>query len=413
MKRYLHLLMLLSLLFAIPVAQAQDTEEENPLLTFLAHVPGSSTQDQLVTLSYIDYRALEASRGIAVPTAENYRDNPVWFATSMGINSGFSLQFLALILDSSADIGFSFFDVDRSATFGQPPTQANLLDGDFNQQVMTAAYSTLGYEAAEILNTPAICSTDGCEAGINVDIASRFPGNPFGGHLGRREPIVFLPDLLANSPSLATVTQIIRAATGETPSLADDENYVALAEAASQHSLIQLSTLDGLQVMLMNPGFDVFLSSLSENLSPEEILERLSEETAQPGTLAPYAVAALVNAFDEDDELTQLMLVYNDEHSAQEAAETLQARLAIYTRNTGQTMSELIERVNGTVDAPQVYASESTGKFVAIWTLRNPIPSNAPNTEGRIGPSSIGFAQLINMIYMQDLGFLSVLPTTD
>lgn len=403
MKRSLLLLILLSLFIAIPLTSAQDSgESENPLLTFLTHVPTSAVQQELHTFSYMDYRALEASRNIPKPTPETYLDDLLWIRTSFAIKSGFPLQYLRTIMDSRAETGFNFFDMDRSASFGQPPSQAYLMEGVFDQALMTVGYNGLGYEATEIQGIPALCSVDGCDTGLTVNLENRFPGNPFGGQLGRREPIVFLPDLLANSPNLNTVTGIIQAANDEVNSLADNDYYVALAEAATQNPLIQLNTFNGLELMMTG----TMLTNVA-NLSAEELQAQIDEINPLVGTLPPYVLVGVVSAYTDEYELAQLMIVYNDADQAQTAAETLEARLADYTSIvTGQEFSDFVTSIDGTVDT-SVYVSESTGKHVAIWTLRNPFPGNEPDDSGNIPIWGLAHNRLFDMFMMRDVSFLS------
>lgn len=409
-KAYIAVLILLTLLLGVSALTAQDAEAESPLLTFLSHVPISSTQGQPVTLMYIDYRALEASRGLETPSLEDYLSDRVWMASTYGIHSGLPLNYIGGILDElPATVGFNFFDVDRSASFGQPPTQAYLLQGDLNYDSMSAAFSNIGYEAAELMGMPALCSVDGCDTGQNVDIANRLMANPFGGHLGRREPLVFLPEIVANSPSSGVLNQVVQAASGEADSLADNPNYMALEEALSNYNLIQLMTLNSLELMFSASNMMDPLVRPSTDITSAEALAEALDQNGQPGTLAPYSLAALASSYEGDDELSHVILVYSDEAAAEQAAETLQTRLLAYESIvTGQAFADVIEMLDATVDEAQVYASSDNDRFVVIWTLRNPIPSNEENEDGQITASGLGFSRLVNMLYMQDVGFFAV-----
>src|SRR5690606_32992724 len=119
-------------------------------------------------------------------------------------------------------LGFEWFDIDQSLYFGVPPTAGGILRGQFDPERVRAAFEARDFAAETIDGVKVLCWIEGCDQGLMVDVRSRNPANPFGGNLGRREPVALLPNLLLNSPAIEVVDAMIQAATGAAPSLLDD-----------------------------------------------------------------------------------------------------------------------------------------------------------------------------------------------
>jgi hypothetical protein len=78
--------------------------------------------------------------------------------------------------------------------------------------------------------------------------------------------------------------------------------------------------------------------------------------------------------------MATIALVYDDEATAERAAAELTARLAVF-RDVVQKRHEtpIVDEIDGArMDEPQVYFSESTGKYVALASVLYPTPDNTP-----------------------------------
>ncbi|MBE0690359.1 MAG: hypothetical protein IH587_09595, partial [Anaerolineae bacterium] len=194
-------LILAALLAIVLPAGAQDSAAgDQPLLDMLALVP-DSPEARASIVSYVDYRAVEAARsGAAQP--ESWADwqatrradadaYELWVAAFTGVNSGPNVLLTTLQEAEAwpAILGFDFFDVDRALEYGQPPSLAQILYGDFDAGAIVAAYEAASFSAETVGDLTLLCGSTGCENGMQINLNNRNPANPFGGMLGRQEPL--------------------------------------------------------------------------------------------------------------------------------------------------------------------------------------------------------------------------------
>lgn len=396
----LFLLLLTGLLLALPAA-AQEPDE-HPLLRMLALVPDvPEVRETLV--GYADYRAMESVRGIDMPTAQDFFDrtelSAQWIATSIGMSTGMRMEFFLLYLeDMPRLVGFGFFDIDQTLVFGEPPSMGMVLEGDFPPERIAAAHSARGFVEHEIGGVTVWCSPDGCDDGLRQNIKEREPGNPFGGSLGRREPLaVFSDSLLGNSASDSVVEAMIAAQQGEQRSLAESLDYGAIAEAISSGgTLVQIQFVSPLQL-----GLDPAMLMMEDTSSIREIV-------SEYGDLPPYALAAFADVGVEGEQVALIALAYADAELAQAAAEELAARLVTFeSLRTGQPLVNYFEDLDAVIGEPYVYESETNGWAVALLPVHYPIPSNEPSEDSpRYTASGLVYRQLISELYSRGLYFL-------
>lgn len=400
------LLVLLVLIGMSGIAQETDDEAaENPLLAMLARVPNTpSVRDVNAITGYADYRAIEGSRGIETPTVADFDEGTelsgLWIAATNGLATGFPFQdVFGLMAETEPLIGFSLFDIDRSIVFGRPPEHGNILQGDFDTEAINAAYSAREYEQVEIDGVNVWCSPDGCDQGMTVNLANRNPADPFGGRLGRTEPVAFDDTYLYNAPSNEVVEQIIAASNDEdmSLSLAGIPDYSAAARA-----LVSVGTVR--QAMFLHP-----LAFASAPPLPD------SEETANSYEDIPaLPVASLVvlgDTWQDDEQIALIGLVYNNVDDATTALDVLEARIAVTTslvRNV--PYSELLEQRGMTISDKIIFEDEEAGRVVGLLEMRYPMPTNEPQEDSpRFIASGLGFRLLVDGIYQRDLRFLAVL----
>ena len=374
----------------------------------LDRVP-SDARDQLV--SFVDYRAVESARpGAATPMsyaaldALRAADDPsarLWMAAYQGIASGSSElpQYLTLGgPDWPRLLGFDFFDVDRDIAFGAPPSNGAALFGRFDPASIATAFAARGYTATEESGRTLLCSsTDGCDGGTQLHIDQLDPRNPFGGKLGRAEPLGVSAAELDSSASGETMRAMLDTASGATPSLGADPGYRAAAEAASTGATVLQATLV--------PGAMVSADLASLLIQGGDATRTELEQIAASFTPIPaYDLLVFADGASDTEQIVRVGLVYQDAASAQEAADAIPGRIAtlpsLVTREPLQQLFD--DRGVSSVESRVVPSSDGT-RFVALVTLRAPLASSEPDSgTGLLQSSSIVYKTLVNMLLSRD-----------
>lgn len=409
LSRSLLLLVFVVLIGMAGIAQEADdaakTDAENPLLAMLARVPNTPGVREInAIVSYADYRAFEMARGIDIPTvndfAERTETSALWIAATNGLAAGFPVQNVFAALDEmETTIGFSWFDVDRSINFGNPPAQGNVLQGSFDADKVATVYSARGYELVDYDGVGVWCSPEGCDQGMSTNLANRNPADPFGGQLGRTEPVAFDDTYLYNSASDEVMEQIIAAANDEdmSLSLAGIPDYRAAARA-----LVSVGTVR--QAMFLHPLIFAGVSPLPDS---DETVNSFEDLPALP--LASLVV--LGDTWQDDEQIALIGLVYNNVDDAATALDVVESRIAVATslfRNI--PFVELFEQREMTISEKIVVEDEEAGRVVGLLVIRYPMPTNEPQEDfPTYIASGLGFRLLIDALYQRDLSFLAAL----
>jgi hypothetical protein len=375
------LCLLLALLLALaPVAGvlAQEDLPPSPLLAMLALVPQDAVPaaSGWATVRYTDYAALADSEGITL--LRNFGNLDLLMtavplpAMLTRISAGpEALNYLFPSAGQMAGaVGFEWLlDVDRSLEFGDPPDPGLLLDGNLDAEAIGAALQARDFSQADVNGVMVWHRFDDSA----VSIADRNTADPFGGHLGAAARIALLPDMLANARSWGLIEAIIGAAQDALPSLADDPAYRALAEAitAPDGLLIQALFFDG--VALGAVAGDPTQPGL---VMPAEDL----------GPLPPYALVALADRQEGNDQVHVIGLVCADAPTAEAAAEVLAGRITDFRLST-QPDEVLVERFGASITA-SVVEGPADGLAVALVEARYPLPS--PRTDAETGRFTTG-----------------------
>ena len=385
-------LILAALLAIVLPAGAQDSAAgDQPLLDMLALVP-DSPEARASIVSYVDYRAVEAARsGAAQP--ESWADwqatrradadaYELWVAAFTGVNSGPNVLLTTLQEAEAwpAILGFDFFDVDRALEYGQPPSLAQILYGDFDAGAIVAAYEAASFSAETVGDLTLLCGSTGCENGMQINLNNRNPANPFGGMLGRQEPLLIAPGHLVDSANSALIDQHSALLQGERPSLADDPQFQAAARAVTREGLLR-------QAQLVN----------ADMLGVEG-------ESSEP--IPSYGLLVLADAATDSEQVTTVGLVYAGIEEAQAAAAALPGRIENYTTlASSRALTDMLaERDAGyTVDVFEDTASETA---VALVVLRAPL-AGAYEADGWLPSSSQIYRMLMQMLYQRDLGWIA------
>lgn len=398
-------------------AQPADGTHTAALRGSLAHVPADALAPG-TSVAWVDLRAVIAARpGAADPTttvaftdalAADDAASAAWRAALMGIASG-PVDLLGTLLVAGTDwpavVGFDPTQLDRLTGFGAPPANGIVAEGRFSPDAIGAALAARGFVAQAEGAFTRWCSPEGCAAGLAVDLAGREPADPFGGRLGRRQPLAVAPDVLLGSADDATVTAMIAATTGSASAFVHDP-YVAAALAALD------ATADGrlLQAELVR-GADV-LADVATLLAP------LADPAAVAGTLAdlapgfvaiaPAALILVADGATADAQVVRIVLVLPSRADAEAAAAVVPARLrAMPSIVMEAPWADVLARA-GVTDVAGRAVPADDGLGVAVIEIRAPLAGSAPDAEAtRPEPSSRLHGLFVRALRARDLAWLA------
>lgn len=253
---------------ALPSAQdrtvaAQDStpEADGPqALAMLRFVPidvFEAFDENPILASVADIAARTESSGVDLPTSRD--DNPAFGDWGKAINglalpssfvNTFSPEWLAAF-------GWDILQADQTLEFGQPPDNAQVYIGRFDQDAIDDALLASDYEAVEIDGATAAwsLSPEG-DVDISTDVGRLA--------LGGMNNVVLMPDgVLITARMLDTATLLAETAAGERDSLAGNELVQTLLEA-------QTTPLDSAMLL---PG-----TSFAGTIDPAAILVDESDD---------------------------------------------------------------------------------------------------------------------------------------
>lgn len=415
-KKFLGALFCLLMIFCnIPV----NAQEEHPLLVMLGRVPNVPTTR--TDIYYVDWRAIE----VAYPPAlkpPNYaafnsigRDIPgiqLWWLTFRNASSQIAQYAFDVGEEMPSVVGFDLFQIERELAYGRPPANTLQLEGSFELATIRNAFSALGFVQEARDDAELWCSQAGCDQGYRTDIIERQTANPFGGDIGRKQPLLIGDNVLISSADNALIELHILAANGHTLTLADVPQYRAVIDnAVARGTVIQAYFVDG-----------EFLAQLQT--TPIDPLQNLSETNPEaPSTeresLPVYQMILMVDIVSETEQIGFFGLVYSDEADAYKAAELLPQRIANYNSNVVERpMSALLASRYITVRT-DVSQHEETGLWITalewvspkatteeIFTLTDLSNSDTATIE-KSAPGLV-YRLMIQMLFRRDTGWLSV-----
>lgn len=405
MRRSRAIPVVLLALFAGLGSVAPATGSEEGLLEALALVP-DLPQTRTSIVSYLDQEAVAAARpGAARPGSMGELQSmldagdpaaDLWLAAFRGVSSGDPdlLRKLGSAGSWPEMIGFDLLDVDRHLTFGQPPTDGSVLLGEWDADAVVLALGERGFTSSPVGDRTLICGAAGCDKGLETDFENLDPGLPFGGDLGRSEPLAVSGRDILSSADIEMVEAMLAASAGETASMADDPAIRAVATAGDPGTmLIQATVLPaGLQDLAV--GVDANTPAGDPDATTEAM---------------PMADAiAFLDAATESEQVVTIALAYAEEPDAAAAAEILVQRLATgRTSFDGASLQDLLdERGVDAVTATVRPAAEGTSA-VARVELRAPLAGDGvdPGT-GQPTASSAVYRLFTDLLMRRDAGWL-------
>lgn len=406
MRRVMFILLVITLI--IPTISAQDGREN--LLDILNAVPDQMEFRESI-ISYIDYRAMvDARAGAATPESIEAMMNgdsdetSIYMATLMGINSGPDfIQDLYTGGELWAEtVGFEFFDMERAITFGNPPELGNIVVGDFDTDAIEAALSARDYTSSDLGDFVQWCGAVGCENGMNVDIAGRNPGNPFGGRLGRQEPLLVSDNMIINALGIPLLIMAEDAVTDKADSLADNANYAASVNSINpDYVIIQAQFVHFSMIAL-----DLANIVLSDDT---DVAEQIMEEMmADAENLPQYNLVMFADTATETEQVVYVTLVYSSLDDAEIAVDVIPTRIdTAESLQYAMPLSEIFESRNITDIVATAVQDDETELAVAVFEFHAPLASNEMDDGARLPASSMVFQLFIQMLYSRDTAWLA------
>jgi hypothetical protein len=436
--RYVKILLLIVLSVASLAPAAAQEDGNSPLFELLALVPDNDmsrvqgewqTFSEELTVSYVNLDAVESARepvvnpaGYEAFTALSEDMQDLWWSniSRIAVGTGELLSVSTLTYGEFVRdaIGFETFGIDQYVEVGRPPIQLTVMAGNFDPDAIATAHTNRDYAANDVNGVTVWRRADGEP---DSTYQTSFPGEtrdpetlkrvgaeihratPFGGRMGRKEPMAVMPtdgDTVYTAVTINwdLMTGVVDAYNGEGRSLADAPDYRTLAEAITggsagaflrpardvgvlvQAQFIALSYDEPHDVMWT---YEAAIRAIDElSLSDTEAL--IAQFFCGYGELPPSTLAVIADLQDGDDAIAMVALYYPDAETAELAAAELGVRVP--TLNGYLEWREPEPYTEWVVEGarpgePYVYTSQTTGHSAAVMMVRYDIPPPTPGEE--------------------------------
>lgn len=414
----LFVVMLVLVILTSGAVAAQD-DAPHPFLQLLGAIPDNP--GALEDFSYVDFRAIVAGREGAplVTNGEEWQamreedslESQLWFAAFQAIYSGPSdlMQNIARPFEMRDAIGIDPYTIDRAVTYGLPPSAVAVIQGEFDTDAITAAYTARDYLENERSGFTLWCGNEECD-GTRTNLASRNPADPFGGALGRQQPVLIAETLVASSADIERLELQAEALAGEAPTLADNADFRAIAEAITQDGLLRQMWF--VNPVNITPDSSAVVGAIAENPeSASEVATREAERAENAAPIPPYRLAAFADIATETEQIAVIALAYTDAEFAEGAGEILLDRMENYVSlRTQQPLTQMLEERGVTSIETEIY--ETDERAVLLILLRGTQVTAEPVDEelSRLASSSMLFRLLPTMYTQRDIGWLAWIP---
>lgn len=310
-----------------------------PLLAALEFVPAERfLNDPANSATFADLAAGFDSFGIPVPGSWDEvpegEQRSLLAALPAGLASSVAMYLLPTAPLYPEVLGLDLFDIRQTLEFNEPPEQALVLLGEFDDEAVVAAFEARDYVVAG--DSPhLLCPAAGCDTGMVPDLRNRDPANVFGGDLGRRFPVLLSAAGIIGSPSEALLQESAAAQADEQLSLADLPEVRAAADYLYGFQQVRAVTvLHPFALAAPDPARLI-------EAEPEEREAVLAQLNA--AALPPYSLLLLAATTDEEWHYGLTVLVYPDVQTAQAAAEAIDVRLStLISSRSGVSYAETI-----------------------------------------------------------------------
>lgn len=377
------LLLTLLCLTVMPInAQNTDTPsfyDDHPLLQMLSTVSDEQAMREDI-IYYMDYRAVENTADY-IFTYENVGEwangdewmgfTDRWLSLPVTLSG---LQFWEELERIPEVMGFDFFDLDQTLDVGTTPRNVTVWRGDFDEDAVIDAHLARGYEANTISDIPVLCATlpdfnAQCNYVAPPDFENRDLANLFDPVLARNPFVGVLPNMLISAFSPLYFGNAISARADETPSLADNPEIRALSEAVLNPDVYSGELV---QTQFL-PRFHVLYDMVNRLPNLPESDQFIFDDY---GDLPHVELSIIADRQEGDTQVALIGLLYDNETDAQLAVDEVTARITTFSDYLlNNTTDPVIDNIEGAmVNEGYVYASESTGLYVAVISVNYPTP---------------------------------------
>lgn len=396
------------------------SDETPPLVDMLALIPDDAAVNE--NFSFVDYRAVTAARegAATITSAEEFEalnadeslERDLFWAAYFGIRSGPSdfLSNLRVVAEGMLEVtGIDPFSIEQALTYGSPPGMVDVYAGEFNQAQIAALHSLRGFSQNTTEGGLTLwCGNEECD-GMQMNIADRNPANPFGGNLGRQQSLLVGDDVVASSASTARLEQMAAAIAGNSPTLADNPDFAAAAEAITQEGLL-------LQAWFIHPAQipalteSAMAQAFGSSLTADELKALIDQMTENYLSMPPYNLLVFADTATESEQIALVALVYHRVEDAEAAAEVLPQRIENYASiRTQAPLPEMLDERGVTAVETEVY--DGAERAVVLVRLRAPLASSETIEDSdRLTASSMVFNLISNMLFQRDTGWLAISP---
>jgi hypothetical protein len=399
------------ILLSLPIVAQDDAPDSIPFLEMLAHVPDIPMARE--ELYYADIRTAIATRPgtpqfTSVEAWNAAGDAQSWWIQGLPLTMPRFQQYSRIVMSEGEDTtGINFFAIERTISYGQPPATGVILQGDFDNAAIVAAYTENGWEVERDEDgVIMLCSVEGCDSGLQTNLEQRNVANPFGGELGRVEPIAVTDGFIYNSPVMTTIMGIMNVRRGDFPSLAESADVQAAVAVIAEQGLIRQAAIFAPE--LVGAELDVAML-LGERMTAENVEAALEElrELITPLPLYSFFMVAETANLKAEIQTAHVVLVYSDNESAQAAVAALEHNLqpdglmSVRMRRPWRTL--LDER--GELQM-QVIEHAASGRYVVLVSLAAPLVQADDSIDGLLMMSGIQFRLFMDMIFSRDTAWL-------
>jgi hypothetical protein len=408
---WLSISLMLIVMPIITFAQDQDDseelitiQEEPILLQMLRHIPALPANRN--NLYFMDRSAIEIAYPDVMTPAnfdelEELERDSGWFKVIMNTFMP-TAQYMMQMGTMPDSIGIHYFDIDQELLYGVPPSAGLILQGEFDTESIQNAFANRNYQ--QVGDGDLWCLEGDCTSGTFVNLETRDTANPFGGHLGRNEPVVIRENWISGSTSPSQLSYdtsgkaFMTYPMSELPDIIDTVNAVYSLGTVLQVSMwegMTLGSANNAPELLNNPDIDLSRFGIDDSL----------------GEIGFYSMALFADVVTEDEQIAVIAFAFLPQ-SAESSLEELVYRLETMSSiSTGQRFSDLLEQRQATIST-EMYQ----GEMYTIGLLKFSTPKmtydelTQPVSEVETTPPSMLYQFLQRMITMRDTLWMSFDP---
>ena len=341
---------------AEPASESQPTvppaPEVQPTPTvferLLAFVPDTPDSRRIVRMN--DIRGAADAQGIVIPgpdaVAEEVtqfkldvafgRERPATFITRLGGGwiSGFNRSYVDQASRTTESLGFDARDIEAFALLGE----ANLPPLPFTE-VLTGQFDAK--EAPDLLTACEECPPHSVATYDSQDYFTWGGGEfqslrnsqkpPSFDEFGRAGNIVVADEYVFRAVRVADLEALIDTESGAASNLLGDVQYRAIAQALGRSGAVSAvitdQPFDAETVIKAQGGEESFESMESRDILPVGTVDRIRDGIAASGPLKPFDLMAVGLGKDDIGAFALVILAYDDEETAVEAAIQLEERI--------------------------------------------------------------------------------------